>query len=93
LYSFGQLAFFDCGGLRLFLSAQPGQVAPNPVIYFRVDDIQAGYDELRLREVQFTSAPHLIHRHENGIEEWMAFFVDTDNQPLALMSQRSSSPG
>ena len=29
----------------------------------------------------------MIHRHESGVEEWMAFFADPDGQPLALMAQ------
>ncbi|MEV5964172.1 VOC family protein [Kribbella sp. NPDC051952] len=86
LYTYGDLAFFDCGGTRLFLSAvdEPGQAA---VLYFRVDDIQAAYDELRGRGVVFEGAPHLIHKHDNGVEEWMAFFPDPDGQLLAIMAQ------
>jgi hypothetical protein len=29
----------------------------------------------------------MIHRHESGVEEWMAFFEDVDGKALALMSQ------
>ena len=29
----------------------------------------------------------ILHRHENGVEEWMAFFDDVDGKPLAIMSQ------
>jgi DNA-binding CsgD family transcriptional regulator/catechol 2,3-dioxygenase-like lactoylglutathione lyase family enzyme len=86
LYSFGTLAFFDCGGVRLFLSEQasPG---PSSILYFRVDDIRSAEAELAARGVRFTHAPHMIHRHDDGTEEWMAFFEDPDGQPLALMSQ------
>jgi catechol 2,3-dioxygenase-like lactoylglutathione lyase family enzyme/DNA-binding CsgD family transcriptional regulator len=90
LYTFGDLAFFDCGGTRLYLSASDETGTGEPsVLYFRVDDIQAAYDELRGRGVEFEGAPHLIHRHENGVEEWMAFFPDPDGHLLALMSQVS----
>ncbi|MFN8557415.1 MAG: hypothetical protein U0531_08710 [Dehalococcoidia bacterium] len=78
LYSFpspvGELAFFDCGGTRLFLSAE-GDGAPS-VLYFTVADINAAYDELRGRGVVFVDAPHLIVRHADGVEEWMAFLRD-----------------
>jgi methylmalonyl-CoA/ethylmalonyl-CoA epimerase len=37
--------------------------------------------------VEFRGAPHLIYRHEDGTEEWMAFFDDPDGHPLALMTQ------
>ena len=89
LYTFGDLAFFDCGGTRLYLSAteQPNRVEEPSVLYFRVDDIQSAYDELRERGVEFEGAPHLIHKHDNGVEEWMAFFPDPDGHLLALMTQ------
>jgi len=86
LYTFGDLAFFDCDGTRLYLSTtdEPGEPS---VLYFRVADINAAYDELVARGIEFEGAPHLIHRHENGTEEWMAFFKDPDGHYLALMSQ------
>jgi catechol 2,3-dioxygenase-like lactoylglutathione lyase family enzyme len=89
LYTFGDLAFFDCGGTRLFLSAtEESQANAEPsVLYFRVDDIQTAYDDLRARGVEFENAPHLIHKHESGVEEWMAFFPDPDGHLLAIMAQ------
>ena len=89
LYTYGDLAFFDCGGTRLFLSAaEPAEKVGEPsVLYFRVDDINAAYDELRDRGAEFEAAPHLIHRHESGMEEWMAFFPDPDGHLLAIMAQ------
>ncbi len=86
LYTFGNLAFFDCGGVRLFL--EQGASQPNQsVIYFRVGDIQRAYAELQARGVEFVSAPHLIHRHGDGTEEWMAFFNDNEGRVLAIMAQ------
>ena len=86
LYSFGSLAFFDCGGTRLYLTAQekPG---PESILYLRVADIRTAYEELRSRGVQFGQAPHLIHRHADGTEEWLAHFTDPEGRPLAIMSQ------
>jgi DNA-binding CsgD family transcriptional regulator/catechol 2,3-dioxygenase-like lactoylglutathione lyase family enzyme len=93
LYTFGQLAFFDCGGTRLFLNAlAEGESNGDSVIYFKVDDINAAHDELARRGVTFTGAPHMIHRHENGTEEWMAFFTDPDGKYLALMAQVAPAP-
>lgn len=94
LYTFGDLAFFDCGGVRLFLSAEDseggrvkGASGEPSILYFRVPDIQAAYTALGSRGVEFRGAPHLIHKHEDGVEEWMAFFDDPDGYPLGLMSQ------
>jgi DNA-binding CsgD family transcriptional regulator/catechol 2,3-dioxygenase-like lactoylglutathione lyase family enzyme len=85
LYTFGKLAFFDMGGVRLYL--QEGQTGPESVIYFRVPDIRAAHAELTARGVVFAQAPHMIHRHDDGMEEWMAFFADNEGCTLAIMSQ------
>lgn len=90
LYTFGDLAFFDCGGVRLFLSKgedSAGQAREPSILYFRVPDINAAYDELTARGVAFQGAPHMIFRHDSGLEEWMAFFSDPDGHLLAIMSQ------
>ena len=86
LYSFGPLAFFDCGGTRLYLHAQEKPGAES-ILYLRVADIRAAYDTLRARGVAFADAPHLIHRHADGTEEWMAHFNDPEGRPLAIMAQ------
>jgi DNA-binding CsgD family transcriptional regulator/catechol 2,3-dioxygenase-like lactoylglutathione lyase family enzyme len=87
LYTFGTLAFFDCGGTRLMLSQEKGGEGKESILYLRVADIAAAHETLKARGVKFTHAPHLIHRHADGMEEWMAFFEDPDGRPLALMSQ------
>lgn len=87
LYTFGTLAFFDCGGTRLMLAQEKGGAAKESVIYLRVADIAAAHAALTARGVKFTHAPHMIHRHADGTEEWMAFFEDPDGRPLAIMMQ------
>lgn len=42
------------------------------------------------KAVAFQGEPHLIHRHEDGTEEWMSFFADPEGNTLALMSQVKS---
>jgi len=86
LYSFGDLAFFDCGGTRLFLS-QDENAQGESILYFRVADIRTAHVELAARGIEFIQVPHMIHRHEDGTEEWMAFFKDNDGRPLGVMSQ------
>ena len=90
LYSFGELAFFDCGGTRLFLSQDGSAEQPESILYFRVPDIQATHTGLAARGVEFIQVPHMIHRHQDGTEEWMAFFKDNDGRPLGIMSQTAS---
>ena len=85
LYTLGPLAFFDCGGTRLYLNQ--GEVKPESILYFQVADIRSAHQQLGKRGVIFTTAPHMIHRHEDGTEEWLAIFNDPDSRPLAIISQ------
>lgn len=87
LYSFGNLAFFDIGGVRLMLTEEEGDLVSESILYLRVRDIHASKAELEERGVRFINAPHLIHRHEDGTEEWMAAFEDNEGRPLQLMMQ------
>jgi methylmalonyl-CoA/ethylmalonyl-CoA epimerase len=91
LYTFGKLAFFDCAGTRLYLQ-QSDAPGPESVLYLRVPDIRVAHAELSARGVVFRGAPHMIHRHDDGLEEWMAFFDDPDGRPLAIMCQVRPTP-
>jgi DNA-binding CsgD family transcriptional regulator/catechol 2,3-dioxygenase-like lactoylglutathione lyase family enzyme len=91
LYSFGNLAFFDCGGIRLFLSEAEDSSGAESIIYFNVTDIRSAHSELLVRGVEFLGAPHMIHRHSDGTEEWMAAFKDNEGRPLAILSQVRTS--
>jgi DNA-binding CsgD family transcriptional regulator/predicted enzyme related to lactoylglutathione lyase len=86
LYTYGNLAFFDCGGVRLFLSEADGDDGA-AILYFRVADIHAAAESLAARGAEITHAPHMIHKHPDGTEEWMCFFKDNEGRPLALMTQ------
>jgi DNA-binding CsgD family transcriptional regulator len=86
LYTFGKLAFFDCGGTRLMLSQEPAAV-PESILYLRVGDIAGTCDLLKSRGVEFINAPHMIHRHGDGTEEWLCMFKDLEGRPLGLMAQ------
>ncbi len=90
LYTFGKLSFFDCNGTRLMLS-EDGEFNPKEsILYFKVADIADTYDRLVRKGVEFIAAPHKIHTHADGTEEWMGFFKDPDGRPLALMAQRNN---
>jgi len=87
LYTFGKLAFFDCGGTRLLLTQEVATATAESILYFRVENIQATHDHLKAQGVEFINAPHMIHKHADDTEEWMAFFKDLEGRPLAIMSQ------
>ena len=64
LYTYGKLAFFDCGGTRLMLEdrsiLEVAGLHNDSVLYFRVADIRAAHEVLRRRSVEFTDAPHIM---------------------------------
>jgi methylmalonyl-CoA/ethylmalonyl-CoA epimerase len=81
------LAFFDCGGIRLMLDGPAKALAgTSSVIYYKVDDLQSAFETLAARGATFERAPHLIARMPDH-ELWMAFLRDPDRNLLALMSE------
>jgi methylmalonyl-CoA/ethylmalonyl-CoA epimerase len=88
LFSVPNLAFFDCEGIRLMLSL-PEQGEANhtgSIIYFKVADIQTAYQTLSGRGVHFEDGPHLIAQLDT-YDLWMAFFRDSENNLLSIMSE------
>ncbi len=88
LFRAGNLAFFDCAGIRLMLSPPEGEFQPraSSVIYFKVSDIHGAFDALSSRGVTFVDKPHLIAKMPDH-ELWMTFFKDPDGNALALMAE------
>jgi DNA-binding CsgD family transcriptional regulator/predicted enzyme related to lactoylglutathione lyase len=87
VFTFGDLAFFDAGGTRLYLHRKDDmEWRPGSVLYFVVEDIADAQSSLAAAGVHFTGAPHRIHTHDDGTEEWMTFFEDGEGNTLALMS-------
>jgi predicted enzyme related to lactoylglutathione lyase len=93
LYTFGKLAFFDCAGTRLMLTEESKAASSESTLYLRVADIAAAHANLRSSGVEFINAPHMIHKHADGTEEWMAFFKDPEGRTLAIMSQIAGARG
>jgi methylmalonyl-CoA/ethylmalonyl-CoA epimerase len=88
LFNTDRLAFFECNGMRLFLSLPESEefAHPSSVIYFQVQDIHASYEELKGKEVSFMDEPHIVGTMGN-IEIWMAFFKDTEDNTHAIMCE------
>ncbi len=87
------LAFFDCGGIRLMLSAPEGEGAPAAasILYYAVPDIQAAHAALTARGVTFERAPHLLAALPDH-DLWMAFLRDSEGNLLGLMSEVPRAP-
>jgi len=88
LFRAPNLAFFDCGGIRLMLTVPEKGESDHPpsIVYYKVDDIGRAHAALVERQVKFEGPPHLVARLPDH-ELWMAFFRDMDGNLLALMSE------
>jgi len=81
------LAFFDCGGVRLMLSAPEGEANGTSALYYLVDDIHAHRDALAAKGVRFVGEPHMIAKMPDH-ELWLAEFRDSENNVMALMEEK-----
>jgi methylmalonyl-CoA/ethylmalonyl-CoA epimerase len=88
LFRFPGMAFFDCGGVRLFLSRpEKPEFAGTSIVYYRVGDIEAATEALASRGASFVHPPAVIHRDDRH-ELWMAFLLDSEGNHLAIMNER-----
>jgi predicted enzyme related to lactoylglutathione lyase len=82
-----KMAFFDCGGIRLYLSADESDEFPsNPLIYYTVSDMNEAYHAISGQGVEFLREPHIVHRAEQ-YELWMAGFHDSEGNFIHLMQE------
>ena len=88
LYAFPGLAFFSLGPTRLMLR-DTGRRDDADILYLATEDILSAAQSLGSKGIAFVQAPHLIHRHPDGTEDWMAFFPDDEGRPLGLHMQRT----
>jgi methylmalonyl-CoA/ethylmalonyl-CoA epimerase len=88
LFTASGMAFFDCGGVRLMLARpeKPEFDHPGSVLYFAVPDIAAAHRQMLASGVGFEGEPHLIAKMP-AYDLWMAFFRDSEQNLLALMSE------
>jgi methylmalonyl-CoA/ethylmalonyl-CoA epimerase len=83
-----ELAFFDCGGVRLMLTRpeRPEFDHASSILYFAVPDIQAAHARMKEKGVNFEDEPHVIARMPDH-DLWMTFFHDTEGNLMGLMSE------
>ena len=88
LFTVPNLAFFDCGGVRLMLgpAETPEFDHPSSILYFRVPDLHAAYQKLVERGAQIFAPPRLIAPMPT-YDLWMAAFRDSEGNIHQLMSE------
>jgi len=85
LFRAGELAFFQCGEVRLMLTAEGGAGASS-IVYYRVEDVRAAYDALKAKDAPLVDEPHLIARLPDR-EVWMFFLKDPSGNTLGVMAE------
>jgi predicted enzyme related to lactoylglutathione lyase len=85
-----KMAFFDADGVRLMLGTpeRPDLDHPSSILYFKVNDIDAAYEALVKRGVQFETKPMLVAPMQT-YDLWLAEFRDSENNVLALMCEKA----
>jgi len=88
LFRAGDMAFFDCGGIRLMLALpdNPELDHPSSILYFKVADIQQAHAALVARQVRIQEPPILVAKLEQH-DLWLSSFYDSEDNLLALMSE------
>ena len=88
LFTAGNLAFFNCGGVRLMLTLpeKPEFDHPGSILYFTVPDIASAHRQMLDQGVRFEDTPHLIAKMPTH-DLWMTFFRDSENNLLSLMCE------
>lgn len=90
LFSVGeQMAFFDCGGVRLMLTqpSSPELDHPSSILYLVVDDIDTAHAALVAKGVSVERAPSLVAKMPDH-ELWLCPFRDPDGNILELMGEK-----
>jgi catechol 2,3-dioxygenase-like lactoylglutathione lyase family enzyme len=86
LFEFPGMAFFDCGGVRLYLARADKPGLGTSILYYRVADIRAAAAVLEARGVVFLQQPARVHE-DARYELWLAFFKDSEENTVALMGE------
>jgi predicted enzyme related to lactoylglutathione lyase len=87
LFKYPGNAFFDAGGVRLYL-AQPTEpdFDGRATIYFRVDDVTGTFERLTAAGATVREAPEIAHR-DAEYDLWLAFVQDPDGNNIGLMRE------
>jgi methylmalonyl-CoA/ethylmalonyl-CoA epimerase len=82
------MAFFDCGGVRLYLAGGEGsQAGGSPAIYFRTGDIDQQFATLKERNVSIHQEPFVLAKLPDHAL-WLMWFRDSEDNLLGIMEER-----
>jgi methylmalonyl-CoA/ethylmalonyl-CoA epimerase len=82
------MAFFNCGGVRLYLSCGDGsEHGRNSYVYFRTSDMNTLLVELRAKTVSIHQEPQVIARMPDH-DLWLMWIKDSEGNLLGIMEER-----
>ena len=83
------MAFFDCGGVRLYLDGNPGGAdsGGNSLIYLRTSNIDQAHASLQQQGVDIHKEPHTIAKLPDR-EIWLMWIRDSESNLLGVMEER-----
>lgn len=83
------MAFFNCGGVRLYLDANPGVVEAggNSLLYFRTSNIQEQLAALEQKKVEVHRPPQVIASLPDR-DIWLMWIKDSEGNLLGIMEER-----
>ena len=89
LFNAPSMAFFDCGGIRLYLAAGEGseQHGASSHVYFRSGDVSALSAALKEKDVSIHQEPHVIARMPDH-DLWLLWIRDSEQNLLGVMEER-----
>jgi methylmalonyl-CoA/ethylmalonyl-CoA epimerase len=88
LFEFPNMAFFDCGGVRLYLSgAGPEHKPSGAFVYFRTPDIDRQFSTFKERNVVIHQEPQIIAKMPDH-DLWLMWIKDSEGNLLGIMEER-----
>ncbi len=89
LFNAPHMAFFDCGGVRLYIDANPGVKDPggNTLVYFRAENIDSAHSQLKDSGVEIHQVPGIIAKLPDR-DVWLMWIRDSESNLLGIMEER-----
>lgn len=89
LMSAPSMAFFDCGGVRLYLACGEGteHAGSTASVYFRTSDISKHVSSLKEKKVPIHQEPQVIARMADH-DLWLMWIRDSEGNLLGIMEER-----
>jgi methylmalonyl-CoA/ethylmalonyl-CoA epimerase len=83
------MAFFDCGGVRVYLAAgeKAAEAHGNGFVYFKTANISELLSFLQTENVSIHQEPHIIARMPDH-DLWLMWIKDSEDNLLGLMEER-----